>query len=118
MLTLDLYRVFENKGIDNPHRFMKKNGFTPHITSRLLNNSADSISYKNLEQLCLTLNCTVDDLFKWTQGDDKEQYKQHALQKLIRKEETINLSTKIKELPVDKLNELISFIDKLTTPQK
>lgn len=118
MLQLDLYRVFENKGIENPHQFMRKNGLTTHVTSRLLNNNVSSISYKHLELLCLMLNCTVDDLFNWKTEDKAGMYKDHALQKLKRGQRSGNITRKIIDLPPEKLNELMDFIDQLSTPQK
>ena len=118
MLLLDLYRVFEDKGIENPHRFLRKNGFTAHTTSRLLNNKVDSISFRHLEQLCLIINCSVDDLFAWKSNDEAGIYKDHVLQKLKRGESKGSITGKLKQLPLDKINEVRNYIDQLSRTDK
>ena len=118
MLKLDLYRIFEDKGIDNPHYFLKKNGFTSHTTSRLLNNKVDSISFKHLEQICLLLNCSIEDLFSWTNEDITGMYKDHAFQKLKRGQRKGNITNSLKNLPLDKLNDVRNYIEQITMTEK
>jgi DNA-binding Xre family transcriptional regulator len=114
MLKLDLYRIFEDKGIENPNQFLKKNGLTAHTVSRLLNNKVSSISFKHLEKICLLLNCTLDDLFSWENEDKTGIYKDHSLQKLKRVRKRGNIVGKLKTLPSDKLSQVRDFIDGLT----
>ena len=118
MLQLDLYRIFEDKGIDNPHYFLKKNGFTSHTTSRLLNNKVDSISFRHMEQICLLLNCSIDDLFLWTNEDMTGIYKDHVIQKLKRGQRKGNIINSLKKLPPDKLNEVRNYIEQITMTEK
>jgi DNA-binding Xre family transcriptional regulator len=114
MLLLDLYRVFEDKGIEHPARFMKQNGFTAHTTFRLLNNKVDSISFRHLEQLCLLLNCSVEDLFSWHNETISPIYNNHPLRKLKRGERKGNITNQLKTLPLDKLNDIRNYIDQLS----
>jgi DNA-binding Xre family transcriptional regulator len=114
MLKLDLYRIFEDKGIENPNQFLKKNGLTAHTVSRLLNNKVSSISFKHLEKICLLLNCTLDDLFLWENEDKTGIYKDHSLQKLKRGRKRGNIVGKLKTLPSEKLSQVRDFIDGLT----
>ena len=118
MLKLDLYRIFEDKGIDNPHYFLRKNGFTSHTTSRILNNKGDSISFRHLEQLCLLLNCSIDDLFSWTNDDMTGIYKDHVIQKLKRGQRKGNITNPLKNLTLDKLNEVRSYIEQIAMIEK
>ena len=118
MLQLDLYRVFEDKGIENPNRFLRKNGFTPHTASRLLNNNVQSISFKHLEQLCLLLNCSVEDLFDWKPEKQTEKNKDLVLHKLLRGQRKGNITTKLKTLPLEKLNDVRKYIDQITKDQQ
>lgn len=118
MLHLDLYRVFEDKGIDNPHHFLKQNGFTAHTTSRLLNNKVESISFKHLEQICLLLNCSIDDLFSWKNNDKTGLYKNHELQKLKRGQRKGNITNSLKQLPLNKLNDVRNYIDQIAKAGK
>ena len=114
MLVLDLYRVFEDKGIENPQRFLKRNGFTVHTTFKLLNNKVVSISFRHMEQLCLLLNCSVEDLFSWHNEDASGKYDKHPLLKLKRGEHKGNITNKLKSLPPDKLIEVRKYIDQLS----
>lgn len=118
MLQLDLYRVFEDKGIENPHRYLRKNGFTPHTTSRLLNNKVDSISFRHLEQLCLLLHCSIDDIFNWKSDEKTSIHKDHPLNKIRRGERKGSITGKLKELSPDKLNEVRNYIDLLANNEK
>jgi DNA-binding Xre family transcriptional regulator len=113
MIKLDLIRILDDKGIEKPNLFLKKNGFTAHTASRLLNNKVDSINFKHLETICLVLNCTIDDLFSWSHENSTELYKDHALQKLKRGEKKGSIIKKLKDLPADKLNAVRNFIDDL-----
>ena len=114
MLQLDLYRVFEDKGIENPARYLKKNGFTAHTTFRLLNNQVESISFRHLEQLCLLLNCSVEDLFSWHNETASAMYVHHPLSKLKRGERKGSITNQLKTLPLDKLNDIRNCIDQLS----
>jgi DNA-binding Xre family transcriptional regulator len=114
MLKLDLQRIFEDKGIENPNQYLVKNGLTPHTVSRLLHNRVSSISFKHLEKICLLLNCTIDDLFAWENPDKSDTLKDHSLQKLKRGKKKGNIAGKLKALPASKLGQVRDFIEELT----
>lgn len=73
----------------------------------------DSISFRHLEQICLLLNCSIDDLFNWKNEDQTGIYKDHVLQKLKRGESKGNIIGKLKQLPPDKLNDIRKYIDQI-----
>jgi len=118
MLVLDLYRVFEDKGIENPHRFLNKNGFTVHTTFKLLNNKVGSISFRHMEQLCLLLNCLPDDLFSWKSVEVTGNYNHPVLMKLDRGERKGNITSQLKSLSPDKLNEVRKYIDQISKTEE
>jgi putative transcriptional regulator len=113
MLKLNLSGVMRHRGISNPTHFLVKNGFTYHTANRLLRNEQDSVSYKNLEKLCLLLNCTIDDLFVWQKSANTLVPEQHPLHKLLPSTEELNVLQKLQELPMDKLAQLKQFIQDL-----
>ena len=117
MIKLDLRRIFQEKGIENPHLFLKKCGVPSHTSHRLLYNEIDSIRFKHLEKICLHLNCTVDDLCSWIPDDKNGDYKAHPLNKLRRIKIKENISHKIKGLTLDKLDQVRNFIDELEKGQ-
>ena len=110
MLILDLKRVFHEKEIDNPHQFLKKLGVPMYASHRLLHNELNSISFKYLEIICLHLNCTVDDLISWTPDSKRAELKNHPLNKLRRTQSKERISNKIKDLSLDKLDQVRNFI--------
>ncbi len=118
MLLLNIYRVCQDKGIENPHKFLRKNGFTPHTTSRILTSKVKSINFGHLEQLCLLLNCTPDTLFNWKYNDTTGIYKKHELNKLRHDENKGNILEKLKQLPSDKIEQIRNFIDNIAQEEE
>lgn len=113
MLKLDLRSYMKAREIEEPMRFLRRNGFSSYTASRLLHNVSDSISYRNLEKLCLALHCTPDDLFIWSTDNKTPEADKHPLRKLQPKQSVGNLNQAIKRLPLDKLHEVKKFIEKL-----
>jgi len=118
MLKLDLHRIFEAKCIDDPYGFLRNAGFTVHTSHRLLHNHVGSISYRNLEALCLHLNCTIDDLFAWSPDNKHQVADTHAIHRLKRGARQGNMVQKLKQLPLDQLSKVRSFIEGLEKEEK
>ncbi|MES2763886.1 MAG: helix-turn-helix transcriptional regulator [Bacteroidota bacterium] len=114
MIYLNLKPIFEAKGIDNPNYFLWKNGFTRQAAHRLLNNTKEGITFRHLEQLCLLLSCSPNDLFTWHNTDKTNVLPTHALQKLTKEKSKGSITTTLQNLPVNKLNELRNFLDNLS----
>lgn len=113
MLKLNLHQIMAGRGIEKPGAFLGKCGINPSIASRLLNNKVQVINFKHQEAICLALNCTIDDLFVWIPDKSSSDLSRHPLQKLKQKEDTGNISQRIKQLPLDKLEEVKNFMDRL-----
>lgn len=113
MLSLDLLRILEEKGIENPHRFLMQNGFTRHTATNLLHNLKSGLQFEHLEKLSLLLLCTPNDLLKWTYTDKLKQYTNHPIQSLRRGPSKGNISNKIKTLSPDKLDKVRNYLDSL-----
>ena len=113
MLVLNVFALLESKGIANPQRHLVANGLPYYTVSRLVNNKTTTISYATLEKLCLLCNCTLDDLFVWTPDETLTLADNQPLQKLKAKSKAPNPVERIKKLPLQKLQALQEFIDKL-----
>lgn len=113
MLHFDLVGMMRRREIENPYRFLAKNGFNYHTAGHLLRNERDSLSYKNLEKLCLLLHCTPNDLFVWQKPKDTLVAESHPLHQLKPKPHDINVTQKLQELPLDKLEQVKQFIKDL-----
>ncbi len=113
MLYLNIKNVCNLRGIDNPHQFLRKNGFTIHTTHRLVNNTLEGISYRNLEKLCIILNCTPNDLISFAPPKDSTIPSTHPIHKLNHKNTSAPLGTTLKSLPLETINELRNYLDQL-----
>jgi DNA-binding Xre family transcriptional regulator len=111
MIRLDLKRLCDELGIENPNKFLRKCGITSYTATRLLSNQQDSIGFRYLETICLNLHCTIDDLFTYTPKDKLQT--NHPLNKLIRLKKKESISSKLKGLPSDKLDQIRNFIDEI-----
>jgi DNA-binding Xre family transcriptional regulator len=115
MLILNLRKAIIDKGFENPSLFLRQCGLAPYTASKLLQNNVDSINFKKLEQICLLLKCTIDDLFVWIPDDNSSGLDNHPLQKLKPKADKENINQIIRQLPFDKLDAVKEFLEKLNT---
>lgn len=113
MLHFDLVNMLRHREIENPYRFLVKNGFNYHTAGHLLRNERDSLSYKNLEKLCILLKCTPNDLFVWQKPKDVLGLENHPLHQLKPKPQSVNVTQKLQELSLDKLEQVKQFIKDL-----
>ncbi len=115
MLTLDLARVMETKGIQNPLQFLTRAGFTYHTAGRLIRNQIAKLDYGHLEKLCLLFNCTPNELLSWTPAASLKGSDKIALSKLAGRKRKGNLVSKLIQLPEDKIDQLSQLLDKLAS---
>ncbi len=113
MLHFDLAGMLRRREIENPYRFLVQNGFNYHTAGLLLRNERSSLSYSNLEKLCLLLNCTPNDLFVWQKPKDVQVSEHHPLHQLQPKPQDVSVMQKLRELPLDKLKQIKQFIKEL-----
>jgi DNA-binding Xre family transcriptional regulator len=113
MLILDLLRVMENRGVHYPSQVLIQAGFTRHLTHRLVNNKTATLSYKNVEKLCLLFNCTIDDLFIWKPDAATVQPERHQLHKLSNRKRKGLITAKLKGLSSDQLERVQDFLEQM-----
>jgi DNA-binding Xre family transcriptional regulator len=110
MLKFNLKRVLAIRNVANGMKFLKDNDFTPFSATSLYNYYVSSIKIKNLERLCLLLNCTPNDFFEWKTTEGEEPLPEaHALNSL-RREKSAEINKLMKSLPLEKLSEVEDFI--------
>ena len=66
MIKLDVLRILETQG-KTKYWLYKQLGMSYQNFSRMVNNQTRSISYENIETMCLLLNCTPNDLLVITE---------------------------------------------------
>lgn len=114
MLKFELQSLMESREVQDPLRFLIKVGFNYHTAHRLLRTNSRSIRMDHVEQLCIALNCTPDDLLVWEVPRTMGNLSKHPLKKLTNRQRKGSILPKIKSLPQDKLDELRQYIDKLS----
>jgi hypothetical protein len=113
MLHFDLAGMMRRREIENPYRFLVKNGFNYNTAGNLLRNERDSIAYKHLEKLCLLFHCSPNDLFVWKKPNDVTVAANHPLHQLKPKPQEVNITKKLQELPLEKLAQIKQFVKDL-----
>ena len=79
MLCLDVLKVCNSKGIDNPKRFLLQHGFPHSAVFCIVNNSQDRISYPLLQKLCNILYYKLNDLMTWQATEANVFLPEHPL---------------------------------------
>ncbi|MEO6049724.1 MAG: helix-turn-helix domain-containing protein [Pyrinomonadaceae bacterium] len=70
--------------IEHPYAFLVKNGFIPQTATNMANSRVGHVKPKQIERLCLLLNCTPNDLFDWRPDKDSVVPDTHALHSITR----------------------------------
>ena len=113
MLYFDIKRILKTRGIDEPYRWLVKNGFVPQTVHSWLNYQLGYIKPDHLERLCLLLNCTPNDLFDWREDGKTVVHDTHALRTLTKQAPDTSLQRALSELPLDKLEKLGEMLAEL-----
>ncbi len=66
MIKLDVLRILEEQG-KTKYWLYKQLGMSYQNFNRMVNNQTRSVSYENIEAMCLLLECTPNDLLVITE---------------------------------------------------
>lgn len=66
MIQLDVLRLLQEQG-KSKYWLYKQLGMSYQNFSKMVNNETKSIRYENIEVMCQLLNCTPNDLFRFTE---------------------------------------------------
>ena len=103
MLIFKLSRILDLRGVDKPHAYLTRLGFSRQAASRLINDNAALISIEYLETLCAALHCTPNDLFEWRADANDETAEHHPLKTLVRDKPAAHISQIVKDIPLEKM---------------
>lgn len=106
MLQLNLQRIFTARGIDQPYKFLVKNGFVPFTAHKYKNDKVEQIRLDHIERLCTVLNCTPNDLFEWQPDTLLDDRADHPLQKIRRRDKKIEITKMLNNVSLEKLEEI------------
>ena len=111
MLQYNLNALFKLRNIKEPSRFLTKQGISANIAHRLTTGQYDKISLQILEKLCRALNCTPNDIYRFTPDNETDKSDILALNKINHSEKTLADTTALYNLPLEKLSELATIIN-------
>ena len=80
MVQLDALRLLEERGRTR-YWLYKQLGMSYQNFTRMINNETRSIRYDNIEALCALLDCTLNDLFRFTEDPPPEEQGASAAKK-------------------------------------
>ena len=106
MILLNLKRIFKARGIEQPYKFLVKSGFVPFTAHKYKNSKVEQIRLDHIEQLCILLNCTPNDIFEWMPNDLLDDREDHPLQTIRRREKKMDISRMLSKLSLSKLEEV------------
>ncbi|WP_320054084.1 helix-turn-helix transcriptional regulator [uncultured Acetobacteroides sp.] len=110
MLKLDISRVLLLKGGSKPFTFLLKLGYKRAKAFNMANNRNSSVALHDLEQICLRLNCTPNDVLEWTPSKSEDDIANHALQSIRRKDNAVGLVKLVEGLPAEEMAAVEQFI--------
>ena len=91
-------------GFGRVYSFLRKIGFNHTPAQKFHEGRYRSLPLDHVERLCLRLHCTPNDLLEWSPGDLRVDG-DHPLYGLVKKSE-LDLLSEIRDLPLERLNEL------------
>jgi len=112
-MKLNLKQLLRERQIEKPHAFLTKNGIPAHVAIKLLKDNNDRIQFVHLLQLCRILWCTPNQLFVIDETETKKAHlpAHHPLLALQPRPDAPDILNKLRQLPLDKLNELNRFME-------
>ncbi len=105
-LQFDVVRMLKLRGVKNYATFLNTAGISYNTALAMVAGRYGSIKWKQMEQLCLALNCTPNDLFRW-QGDGSDLPPNSELRKLVRPEKNLNVTEWLNTLSADEAAKII-----------
>lgn len=112
MLQLNILPILKARGIEQPYKFLVKNGFVPFTAHKFKNSKVEHIRVDHIERLCILLNCTPNDIFEWMPDDLLDDKPEHPLQK-VRHNKRPELHKLLSKIPADKLKEAEALLSGL-----
>lgn len=113
MLHFRLRYLLETKGITQPYNYLIRLGFTPNVSTRLLNSKMGQLKLSQIQLLCKELHCTPNDLLEFVPSHESILPENHPLLTLVRDDKPFNIIGRINQLSFDEIKEVEQLISKL-----
>lgn len=106
MIRWNLKRIFTAKGVLTPNKFLIQNGHSKSYASSLMNGAVRSVSLDKLEMLCVSLNCTPNDLFDFVPDKKVSVPEGHALNSIRKSDFIEDIAKRMQDLPMEQIEEM------------
>lgn len=103
MLKFNPKNILSLRGIVRTTGFLVGLGMDYSTASRFLKSKSQFVKIRDIESLCIALNCTPNDLFEWMPDQKAVLPETHSLRALEKQERTKHLQEIVKDIPSDKL---------------
>lgn len=113
MLTFNPKNIFLLRGIEKTTNFLVNLGMDYSTASRFLKSKSQFVKIKDIEKLCISLNCTPNDLFEWKPSNDTVLPETHSLNALDKGDKVKKLQQIVKDIPSDRLTEIEGLLSEL-----
>ena len=110
MLQYRFDKIFMIKGILNPFSFLRNAGFSDSFATKTKNNRINRLSLDMLERLCISLECTPNDLLEYTPEKAYSIANDHPLHQLNRTDKIIEINRTLSRLPIEDLIKIQKII--------
>lgn len=110
MIIYNFKKLLKVKGIEKPHTFFVKAGFSGSFATKVINNRVRRLELNEIERLCLLFRCTPNDFYEWIPSNDEALDTTHPLNKIKKSERTVNITKLINDIPINKLEEIEKLI--------
>lgn len=110
MLTFNFGRVFKARGIEKPFSYLVKAGYSDNFATRVANSRMERMNLKDIEKLCVMLQCTPNDILQWIPDAKEANSEKHPLAALKRTDSFTPLRQMLKDVPLDKLSAIETLI--------
>ena len=110
MLKWKFKRMCTMRGIKKPYSFFIKLGISHTLASNMATDKLNKILLRHLEDTCLELNCTPNDLLDWVPSDKKQDTPDTALYALKKGDKADDAAELLSKLPAKKLEELARML--------
>src|SRR5205085_8720464 len=101
MLVFNPRRIFALRGIEKPAPVLSRQGIAPSTALKFLRTDGLNFKVKYVEMICVTQNCTPNDLFDWVPDKQTTLAENHPLKALQRTEKIASIRELLHDLPVE-----------------
>lgn len=115
MLQYNFSKIFRLKGIDKSTYFLRKQGFSKNLASRIATDKVKMLSLAQIEKLCTLLGCTPHDTMVWIPEKEDTSTEKHPLSALRKEpQESEDILSRLHKMPLKQLKEIRAIIEQST----